>query len=137
MSAPLLAKSEHPVLIDTGPEAIAGSTRLKAGTAQKVALNLISTATMIQLGRVYRGLMVDMRPTNAKLRLRSEKMVARIVGCELNVAAGALAAAEGDIKTASLIASGITPEVAAKILAECGGNLREALERSKRSQLDN
>jgi N-acetylmuramic acid 6-phosphate etherase len=68
--APLLAVAEIPVLIETGAEAIAGSTRMKAGTAQKAALNLFSTALMVRLGRVYRGQMVDMRARNAKLRAR-------------------------------------------------------------------
>ena len=66
----LLQVSEHPILIETGAEPVAGSTRLKAGTAQKVVLNLFSTMVMVRLGRVYRGLMVHMRPTNEKLRRR-------------------------------------------------------------------
>src|SRR5262245_32649340 len=96
--APLLQASEHPILIDTGPEPIAGSTRLQAGTAQKVALNLFSTLTMVRLGRVYRGMMVDMRPTNAKLRQRAVRIVAAIAGCAEDVAAAALARAQGDLK---------------------------------------
>ncbi len=123
----LLAASEHPVLIETGPEAIAGSTRLKAGTAQKVALNLFSTAVMVQLGRVYCGMMVDMRPTNAKLRRRSEHMVAKIAGCSMDAAADALAKGAGDIKAASLIASGLDAAAASALLAKHGGNLRAAL----------
>ncbi|MBV9590110.1 MAG: N-acetylmuramic acid 6-phosphate etherase, partial [Hyphomicrobiales bacterium] len=70
--APLLAASEHKILVETGEEVIGGSTRLKAGTAQKVVLNLFSTAVMVRLGRVYKGMMVDFRVTNAKLRRRSE-----------------------------------------------------------------
>ena len=66
--APLLAASEHPILVETGEEVIGGSTRMKAGTAQKVVLNLFSTAVMVRLGRVYKGMMVDFRVTNAKLR---------------------------------------------------------------------
>ena len=123
----LLAVSEHPVLIETGAEALAGSTRLKAGTAQKVALNLFSTAVMAQLGGVYRGMMVGMRPTNAKLRLRSEQMVEKISGCSADVAADALSKADGSIKVASLIALGLDADAAVKILAKHDGNLRGAL----------
>lgn len=123
----LLAASEHPVLIETGSEPIAGSTRLKAGTAQKVALNLFSTAVMAQLGRVYQGMMVDMRPTNAKLRHRSEQMVAKIAGCSVGTATDALGKAGGDIKAASLMAMGVSVEVAVSLLAKHNGNLRSAL----------
>ncbi|MEQ1780932.1 MAG: N-acetylmuramic acid 6-phosphate etherase [Hyphomonadaceae bacterium] len=123
----LLAVAEHPVLIETGPEAIAGSTRLKAGTAQKVALNLFSTAVMAQLGHVYRGMMVDMRPTNAKLRHRAEQMVAKIAGCRLDTAVNALGKVGGDIKTASLVAKGLSVEAATVVLARHHGNLRGAL----------
>jgi N-acetylmuramic acid 6-phosphate etherase len=115
------------MLIETGPEAIAGSTRLKAGTAQKVALNLFSTAVMAQLGRVYQGMMVDMRPTNAKLRHRSEHMVAKIAGCSVGTATDALGKAGGDIKAASLMAMGVSAEVAVSLLAKHNGNLRAAL----------
>lgn len=129
----LLTASEHAVLIETGSEAIAGSTRLKAGTAQKVALNLFSTAVMAQLGRVYRGMMVDMRPTNAKLRKRSEEMVVKIAGCSAEAAADALGESAGDIKTASLIASGLSLAEASALLAKHGGNLRRALAEAGRS----
>ena len=78
----LLASARFPILIETGRELIAGSTRMKAGTAQKIALNLISSGIMLRLGRVYRGLMVNMQPTNAKLRRRAETMVAQIAHCE-------------------------------------------------------
>jgi N-acetylmuramic acid 6-phosphate etherase len=73
--APLAALATHVIAVDTGPEAIAGSTRLKAGTAQKMVLNTFSTALMVRLGHTYRNLMVDMQPTNAKLRGRSIEML--------------------------------------------------------------
>ena len=76
----LLASAKYPVLVETGRELIAGSTRMKAGTAQKVVLNLISTGIMLGLGSVYRGMMVNMQPTNAKLKRRAETMVGRIAG---------------------------------------------------------
>ena len=123
----LLQSCDHSIPIETGPEAIAGSTRLKAGTAQKVALNLISTAVMLRLNRVYRGMMVDMRPTNHKLRQRSEQMVARIAECSPNNAADALAAAGGDIKTAALIVKGLNPDAASDLIRRHEGNLRTAI----------
>lgn len=128
----LLAVSDHPVLIETGAEPIAGSTRLKAGTAQKVALNLFSTAAMMQLGRVYRGMMVHMRPTNEKLRLRAEQMVVEITGCVPRVAADALAKGKGDVKLAILIVNGLDPEAAEIALARYGGNLRGAMSEIKK-----
>src|SRR5919107_548867 len=125
--APLLAACSHPILIETGEEVVAGSTRMKAGTAQKIVLNLLSTLVMIRLGRVYRGLMVHMRTTNAKLRRRSEIMVAQITGCEEATAIDALAQADGDVKIASLIVFGVDRPLAEAILARSGDNLRVAL----------
>src|SRR6201990_3168075 len=98
----LLASARFPILVETGRELIAGSTRMKAGTAQKVVLNLISSGIMLGLGCVYRGMMVDMAPTNAKLKRRAESMVARIAGCSEAQAADALEQTQGDIKIAAL-----------------------------------
>src|SRR6185436_20805271 len=98
--APLFEVARHRILLDTGSEVIAGSTRMKAGTAQKIVLNLFSTAVMVKMGRVYRGLMVDMRARNAKLRRRAEGMVRQIVGCPAGDAARHLERADGDVKTA-------------------------------------
>ena len=121
---PLLVSARFPVLIETGRELIAGSTRMKAGTAQKVVLNLISSGIMLRLGRVYRGMMVNMPPTNAKLKRRAETMVAQIACCDQSRAASSLEQAEGDIKTAVLLALGIDKTEAEKILMRCDGNLR-------------
>ncbi|MBB3938005.1 N-acetylmuramic acid 6-phosphate etherase [Aureimonas phyllosphaerae] len=101
-SAPLLAACEHPILLRTGSEVLAGSTRLAAGTAQKAALNLFSTLLMIRLGKVFRGRMVDMRPTNAKLKQRAHRIVQDVVGCSPDEAARALEAARGSIREAIL-----------------------------------
>ncbi len=125
--AQLLAASDHPVLIETGPEAVAGSTRLKAGTAQKVALNIFSTAVMVQLGRVYRGRMVDMRPTNEKLRKRSQQMLVILTDCTDAVAADALKKADGNVKLAVLLIDGLDVANAEALLARHAGNLRAAL----------
>src|SRR3954452_10712628 len=121
---PLLASAKFPTLVETGRELIAGSTRMKAGTAQKIVLNLISSGIMLRLGRVYRGLMVNMAPTNTKLKRRAEAMVAQIAQCDPTQATGSLAQAEGDIKTAVLLARGLDRAEAEIILKKCGGNLR-------------
>ena len=120
----LLASAKYPVLVETGRELIAGSTRMKAGTAQKVVLNLISTGIMLGLGSVYRGMMVNMQPTNAKLKRRAETMVGRIAGCDESEAARALDQAVGDIKTAALLVLGYDQAEAESILASHKGNLR-------------
>lgn len=126
-AALLLAASEHPILVETGAEAVAGSTRMKAGTAQKIVLNLFSTMVMVRLGKVYRGLMVHMRPTNAKLRNRAAQMVVTITGCDEQMAVDAMARADGDVKLATLLASGADVAAATAALAKHNGNLRFAL----------
>ena len=120
----LLASAKYPVLIETGRELIAGSTRMKAGTAQKIVLNLISSGIMLRLGRVYRGMMVNMQPTNAKLKRRAAAMVAQIAQCDPSHAARSLEQAEGDIKTAVLLAQGVAKVDAETILKSSDGNLR-------------
>ena len=124
---PLLDAAECPLLIDTGAEAIAGSTRMKAGTAQKVALNLFSTAVMVRLGRVYRDQMVDMHARNAKLRERAVRMLRRLGDCSAAEAQAALEAAGGKVKVAVLIVRGMTPPGAEALLARHQGSLRAAL----------
>jgi N-acetylmuramic acid 6-phosphate etherase len=124
----LLAAAKFPILIETGREQIAGSTRMKAGTAQKVVLNLISSGIMLRLGRVYRGMMVNMQPTNAKLKRRAEAMVAQIARCDPSQAARALEQAAGDIKTAGLLALGLDRAEADIILKSCDGNLRRVFD---------
>jgi N-acetylmuramic acid 6-phosphate etherase len=124
----LAAASDIAIVLDTGPEFIAGSTRLKAGTAQKAALNLISTGIMIRLGFVYRGRMIEMRASNAKLRERAELMVAELTGVELATARSTLAAAGGSIKLATLMLLKSLPAVEAMaVLDKANGKLREAL----------
>jgi N-acetylmuramic acid 6-phosphate etherase len=125
--APLLAVAEIPVLIETGAEAIAGSTRMKAGTAQKAALNLFSTALMVRLGRVYRGQMVDMRARNAKLRARAVRMLRSLTDCSAAEAHSALDTAGGKVKLAVLIVRGMQPIEAEALLERHRGSLRAAL----------
>ena len=100
---------------------------MKAGTAQKAVLNLISTAMMLRVGRVYRGQMVTMRMANAKLKIRGRKMVADLAGVDLDAAAAALAAARDDIRAAVLIARGRSEQEASALLEAHGGDLRAAL----------
>jgi len=125
--SPLLEAAEFPVPIETGAEAIAGSTRMKAGTAQKAALNLFSTAVMVRLGRVYRGRMVDMQARNAKLRARAMRMLRGLTGCDEAAARAALEAAGGKVKLAVLVVRGMAVPDAEALLARRGGSLRAAL----------
>jgi N-acetylmuramic acid 6-phosphate etherase len=97
---PLLIEAEHPVLLDTGAEPIAGSTRMKAGTAQRAALTVLSSLVMIRLGRVHRGLMVEVKAVNAKLARRSEDILMQLTGSDRNAARGALTSTGGDLKAA-------------------------------------
>lgn len=121
----LLQLADAPVLLATPPEVIAGSTRMGAGTAQKAALNLMSTLMGVHLGAVHDGRMVGLRADNAKLRARAETMVAAIAGT--GNAKAALEAARGAVKPAVLIARGLDAEAAEAALARANGSLREAL----------
>jgi len=129
-AAPLFNVARHRILADTGSEVVAGSTRMNAGTAQKIVLNLFSTAVMVKMGRVYRGLMVDMRARNAKLRRRAEVMVSEIIQCPEGDAARYLDQADGDVKTAVLLGLGLGRSEAAQLLRRHGGNLRSAIKAS-------
>lgn len=126
--APVLRAAEHAILADTGSEVVAGSTRMKAGTAQKVTLNLISTGIMLRLGLVHHGLMVNMQVSNAKLRQRAIRMVGTLAGVEAGPAEAALDAGGRDIKTAVLVARGLSPEDARTKLAAAQGSLGGALD---------
>ena len=120
--------ADIPILLETGVEVLSGSTRMKAGTAQKAALNCISTGIMIQLGFVYRGLMVEMRPTNVKLQDRAVKMVAALSDADYDAAKTALDTAGGSIKlAATMLSLGLDRGAAQERLDAAGGNLRRAL----------
>jgi len=123
---PLLAEAGHPIWLDTGPEPIAGSTRMKAGTAQRIALNLLSSLVMIRLGRVYRGLMVDLKAVNKKLIRRSEKILLELSGRSREEVHDALHRAEGNVKTALLLLEGCDLAEAARMLDQSGGHLGTA-----------
>jgi N-acetylmuramic acid 6-phosphate etherase len=126
--APLFELARHKILIETGTEVLAGSTRMQAGTAQKIVLNLFSTAVMVKLGRVYRGLMVSMRATNAKLLRRAQIIVSQIVGCDENEAAQFVQRADGDVKIAVLLALGWEHGDAVEALLRHEGSLRDVID---------
>ncbi len=125
--SPLAGAAEHGITVRTGAEVVAGSTRMKAGTAQKAVLNMLSTATMLRLGLVHRGLMVNMRVSNEKLLHRGREMVRDIAGVDMTVAADALDAAGREIKPAVLIALGASDAQARQLLAQATGDLSRAI----------
>ena len=125
--SPLFEVARHRVLAETGGEVIAGSTRMKAGTAQKIILNLISTTIMVKMGRVYRGLMVDMRARNAKLRRRAQRIVSEIAVCSESEAVRCLEKTGGELKAAILVALGLEVSEATRLLERHGRNLRAAI----------
>jgi N-acetylmuramic acid 6-phosphate etherase len=124
---PILDEADYPIRLDTGAEPIAGSTRMKAGTAQRVTLNLLSSLVMIRLGRVHEGLMIDVQATNAKLVRRSESILRRLSGRSGEEAADALGRASGSVKLAMLLLHGCNAEEATRLLDQAGGRLRTAL----------
>ena len=124
---PILSESNHAILAQTGSEIIAGSTRMKAGTAQKAILNMLSTAIMTRLGHVYKGFMVDMIVSNNKLEGRAINMICKIANCSHDIAKASLNDANKNIKTAILIALGQSSADAQGILEQSDGNLRNAL----------
>lgn len=132
LRTPILEEAEYPIWLDTGPEPIAGSTRMNAGTAQRVTLNLLSTLVMIRLGHVHKGLMVDVRATNAKLVERSENILRRLSDRSSEEVRDALSRAHGNIKVAMLLLQGCSTDEAAGLLERAGGQLRTALRYAER-----
>ncbi|MFI5632864.1 N-acetylmuramic acid 6-phosphate etherase [Streptomyces sp. NPDC051664] len=128
------AAAEHPIEIVVGPELLTGSTRLKAGTAQKLVLNMLSTITMIRLGKTYGNLMVDVRASNEKLRARSRRIVALATGASDEEIEAALAATDGEVKNAILTILGqVDGPTAATLLSASDGHLRAALAAAPRT----
>jgi N-acetylmuramic acid 6-phosphate etherase len=126
--SPLSAAADYPVELVVGGEVVAGSSRLNAGTAQKIALNTISTSAMVQLGKTYGNLMVDVRPTNDKLRDRAVRIVQAVTGAGPETALEALVAAGWDVKVACLVvSSGRDVRDVTVVLETAQGRLREAL----------
>ncbi|MCB5908236.1 N-acetylmuramic acid 6-phosphate etherase [Streptomyces pinistramenti] len=128
----LAAAAEHGIEVVVGPELLTGSTRLKAGTAQKLVLNMLSTITMIRLGKTYGNLMVDVRASNEKLQARSRRIVALATGASDEEIETALAATDGEVKNAILMVIGGTDApTTARLLDASHGHLRAALEATR------
>ncbi|MCX3060275.1 N-acetylmuramic acid 6-phosphate etherase [Streptomyces beihaiensis] len=124
----LAAAADHGIEVVVGPELLTGSTRLKAGTAQKLVLNMLSTITMIRLGKTYGNLMVDVRASNEKLRARSRRIVSLATGADDDAIEAALTATDGEVKPAILVVlADVDGPTAARLLAESDGHLRAAL----------
>jgi N-acetylmuramic acid 6-phosphate etherase/N-acetylglucosamine-6-phosphate deacetylase len=133
VDTPLSAAVDLPIEVVVGPELIAGSTRMNSGTAQKLVLNIISTASMVRLGKTYGNLMVDVRPTNEKLRDRSQRIVARITGASDERVAAALAAGQWRPKVAAtMILGDLSEPDASRLLAQYAGRLRPVLDTLRR-----
>ena len=124
--SPLEAASDIAIVPVVGPEVLTGSSRLKAGTAQKLVLNMLSTATMVRLGKVYGNLMIDVQPTNAKLRARAIRIVREATGADEPTAARALAQGGHPRVAIVMLRLGLNREETERRLREAGG-LREAL----------
>lgn len=128
-NAALSGVVDHPIEVLVGPEVVAGSTRLKAGTAQKLVLNMLSTITMVRLGKTFGNLMIDLRPTNAKLRERAIGIVGHIAGVGRDDARAALDQTEFNVQHAVLVLRlGISPAAARSRLDSAGGLLKTAME---------
>lgn len=136
-NSPLGAAADTALEIEVGPEFLTGSTRLKSGTCQKLVLNMISTISMVRLGKTYKNVMVDLRATNAKLHARSERTLMQVTGCDAATATSALAAADGHVKAAILaIMTGLPAEQAATLLADNAGFLPNAIDAGTRPGAD-
>ena len=126
-NTPILKEADQAIWLDTGAEPIAGSTRMKAGTAQRITLNVFSSLVMILLGRVFDGLMADLQAVNQKPVQRSESILTRLTGHSREEAREALQRAEGNVKLAVLLLHGCDLGDATNILDRAGGQLRAAL----------
>lgn len=127
--SPITNEADISIAPEVGPEVLAGSTRLKSGTAQKLILNMLTTASMVQMGKAFGNLMVDLRASNEKLRARAVRIVAQTTGCSIAEAGEALVDAGHDTKLAIFVRlSGLTPPEAKARLADAGGILRVALD---------
>lgn len=126
--SPLAAAADVAIVPEVGPEVLTGSTRMKAGTSQKMVLNMLSTTAMVRLGKVYSNLMVDMPPSNRKLLARARRMVAAATGLDLPSSGAVLERAGDSVKTAIVMAlARIGREEAERRLADSGGWVRQAI----------
>lgn len=123
------AAVEIPIAVISGPEVVTGSTRMKSGTAQKLVLNMLSTGAMIRLGKTYGNLMVDVQPTNEKLKVRAVRIVAEATGLDTEAAKAALAAADGDVKAAIVsVLTGYDAATARARIDAANGRIRTVIE---------
>lgn len=130
LNSEMAAASEIAIEVIPGPEVLTGSTRLKAGTAQKLVLNMISTAAMVGIGKAYENLMVDVVPSNKKLYVRAEKIVMEATGADQEEARRYIDEASGNVKTAIvMILAGYSFEEASEKLKECNGHVRIAIKK--------
>ncbi|MCR6097749.1 N-acetylmuramic acid 6-phosphate etherase [Salipaludibacillus agaradhaerens] len=130
VNAPISTEATHPIEVNTGSEILTGSTRLKAGTAQKLVLNMISTATMIGLGKVYKNLMVDLQPTNEKLALRSQRIIMEATDTDAMTASKKLEEANGSVKVAIImILTGKSEPEAKESLEKANGFVKYAIQK--------
>ena len=128
VNSPIATAADLAIEVSPGPECLTGSTRLKAGTCQKLILNMISTAAMVRCGKAYQNLMVDVDPCNEKLVIRARKIVMEATGCSEEEATQTIAQAQGHPKTAiTMILAGCNAEEAKSRLERCGGHVREAI----------
>ena len=124
-------EAEFPVLLAVGPEILAGSTRLKAGTATKMALNMVSTGCMVRLGKVLGNLMVDLTPTCEKLVVRSVRILSQSAQIEAEEAERILNQADGDLRLATVMAAGKIEAATARLILEASSSVREAVETAR------
>lgn len=128
VDAEISAAADFPIEVVVGPEVVAGSTRLRAGTATKLVLNMVSTITMVRAGKVFGNRMVDMRASNEKLRIRAARMVSELADVDVTLAAETLDRNSWSVKQAVLaLLADLGPADAAGLLEEHGGRLRDAL----------
>ena len=126
--SPVAAAAELPIEVVTGPEVLTGSTRLKAGTATKLVLNMLSTGAFVRLNKVYGNLMVDVQTTNAKLKARAVRIVAEAVACNETLAQQLLGQCDGEVKAAIVVGrKRVAPAVARTLLLTNDGSVRDAL----------
>jgi N-acetylmuramic acid 6-phosphate etherase len=134
-NAGMISVSDQAIVAEVGPEVVAGSTRLKAGTAQKLILNMITTGTMIRTGKTYGNWMVDVRPTNIKLRQRAVRIVSALAEVSPEQAVETLQHCANDVKRSVLVARfGLSSEEAGTLLSRHGGRLRLAMSELNQSQ---
>ena len=136
--AKLIQHADLSIIPLVGPEVLSGSTRLKAGTATKMVLNMLTTGAMVRMGKTYSNLMVDLRATNTKLTERACRIVAEITACSASESSDLLDRCDGEVKTAIVsFKNGVSPEAARARLKSVNGHLRRALEPDPSSSMDN